>query len=252
VRIGLIGDTHGSLAELEAALGVCRAAAVDVVVHCGDFLSTPFSPDAPGETIALLRSAGVLCVHGNHERYLMDWGTPRWETTLATRRARSDALRPGVVENVAAGQALLSAEELTWLRSVPEELVLDAVRPGDVYVCHGMPGNVFNSIWPRSPIYDGNVTDEMRQAALSRPEVAGADLILCGHASAPYVQPEVLPNGRRALVVRSSGWPRQADGLPRTSAAIVTSRAAGWHVVIEPVLVAPRAAVGPGPSHGGP
>jgi hypothetical protein len=241
MRVGVIGDTHGSIAQLEAALAACRAAAADVVVHCGDFLSTPFSPDPPGDTIALLRAEGVLCVHGNHERYLMDWGTPRWEETLATRRARSDALRPGVVENVAAGQALLSAEELAWLRAVPAELVLDATRPGDVYACHGMPGNPFNSIWPRSRVYDGNVTDEVRVAALSRPEVAGADLILCGHAVAPYVQPEVLPNGRRALVVRSSGWPRQADGLARTSAAIATSGPAGWRVAIEPVLVASRA-----------
>jgi predicted phosphodiesterase len=237
MRIGLIGDTHGSVAELEAVLGVCRAASCDVIVHCGDFLTSPFSPDPPGQTIAILRGESVRCVVGNHERYLADWGTPRWEATVATRRARSDPPRSGLFEQVAAGKAALTPDELAWLRTVPEELIIDAERPGDVYVCHGMPGNPFNSIWPRSPIYDGNVTDEMRLMALSHPPVAAADVILCGHADAPYVQKEILPNGRRALVVRASGWPRADDGVPRSSAAIVTSGRDGWRVTIEPVRV---------------
>jgi hypothetical protein len=240
MRIGLIGDTHGWVPALEAAIAACRDASVDVLVHCGDFLSTPFSPDPPGETIALLRAKGVRCVHGNGERYLMDWGTPRWEETVALRRARSDQPPDYFLGMVAAGQAELTADDLAWLRAVPDELLLDASRPGDVYVCHAMPGNVFNTIWPRSPEYDANVTDEMRAAALARPAVAGADLILCGHASAPYVQAEELPGRRSALVVRASGWPRQDDAAPRTSVAILTRAPAGWEVLLRPLTYTPR------------
>ena len=249
MRIGLIGDTHGSVPALEGAIAACRAAAVDVLVHCGDFLESPVSPDPPGETIALLRAEGALCVHGNHERYLMDWGTPRWEATLATRLARRDPLRPGLLEQVPVGQAQLTADELAWLRAVPDELAIDAVRPGDVYVCHGLPGNPFDSLWPAlwaaNPTFS-NVTDEMRRAALEHPPLASADLVLCGHAAAPFVQPEWLPNGRRVIVVRASGWPRQDDRLPRTSAAILTSSPTGWHIAIEPVLYTPRAQAGGG------
>ena len=240
MRIGLIGDTHGWVPALEGAIAACRAAAVDVVVHCGDFLSTPFSPDPPGETIALLRAEGVLCVHGNGERYLMDWGTPRWEETVALRRARSDQPPDYFLHLVAAGQAELAAGDLAWLRAVPDELVLDAAHPGDVYVCHAMLGNAFMGFWPRSPIYDANVTDAMRAAALVRPEVANADLILCGHAPGPYVQVEDLPERRQTLVVRASGWPRQPDGRPRASVAILTARPAGWEVRLEPVVYTPR------------
>jgi hypothetical protein len=247
VRIGLIGDTHGSVPALEGAIAACRAAAVDALVHCGDFIQMPFSPDPPGETIALLRAEGVLCVHGNHERYLMDWGTLRWEATLATRLARHDPIRPGVLEQVPAGQAVLTADELAWLRAVPDELVLDAVRPGDVYVCHGMPGNPFVSPWPPSwpaePSY-GTVADEARLAALEHPPLAAADLVLCGHSVAPFVQPDWLPNGRRVIVVRASGWPRQDDRLARTSAAILTHGPAGWRIALEPVVYAPRASAG--------
>jgi hypothetical protein len=205
--------------------------------------TSPFSPDPPGETIALLRAEGVCCVHGNGEAYLTDWGTPRWERTVATRLKRPDPPRPGFWDLVPAGQAELSAEDLAWLRAVPEELVLDAVRPGDVYVCHGMPGNPFDSIWgpwgPLSRAYS-SVTEDERLAALARPEVANADLILCGHATAPHVQPEFLPNGRRAIVVRASGWPRQDDGVQRTSAAVLTHTAAGWEVLLQPVPYVPR------------
>jgi hypothetical protein len=67
MRIGLIGDTHGYLPALEAALRGCRAATCDLIVHRGDCLSSPFSPDPPAETLALLRSAEVLVVVGNGE-----------------------------------------------------------------------------------------------------------------------------------------------------------------------------------------
>lgn len=240
MRLGLIGDTHGAVPALTAAVAACRAAGADLLVHCGDFLSTPFSPDPPGETIALLQREGVRCVVGNGERYLMDWGTPRWEETMALRRARGDQPPDYFLPLVPAGQAELSAGDLAWLRSLPEELVLDGARPGDVYVCHGMPGNPFNTVWPQSPIYDANVTEAMRRAALTRPAVAGADLILCGHAPGPYVAFAELPNDRRPLVVRASGWPRQDDGVPRTSVAILTPTPAGWEVLVRPVPFTPR------------
>ena len=45
IRIGLLGDTHGHVPALEASIRGCREAGVDLVVHCGDFINTPFSPD---------------------------------------------------------------------------------------------------------------------------------------------------------------------------------------------------------------
>ena len=240
MRLGLIGDTHGSVPALEACLNICRGVSVDLIIHCGDALSTPFSPDPPGETIALLRRAGARCVHGNGERYLMDWGTPRWGATLALRRARSDQPPDYFLPFVSAGQAELSADDLAWLRKLPGELILDCARPGDVYVCHGMPGNPFNTLWPASPVYDANVTEAMKVAALSQSGPAGADLILCGHIHTPYLHAIDLPNGRRPLVVRASGWPARPDGMRRTSVAIIESGADGWAVAFRPARYTPR------------
>src|SRR5688500_16791528 len=91
MRLALIGDTHGYLPALEAALTACHDAAPDLILHCGDFLSATFSPDPPGESIALLRAAGVRAICGNGEVYLRDWATERWEGSLALRRARADS-----------------------------------------------------------------------------------------------------------------------------------------------------------------
>ena len=219
MRIGLIGDTHGYMPALEAVLAGCRDAACDLIVHCGDFLSTPFSPDPPGETIALLRAENVSVVVGNGEVYLRDWGTPRWEETLALRRQRPDP-PDHFLPYVAAGQAEVDAVDLAWLRAAPEDLVLSGGRPDDVYVCHGMPGNVFASIWDAhvyasmwdpGAAYTPDFTPETITAALSRPDVAGADLILCGHVHRPLVQRTALPKGREALVVRGTGYHQPAD-----------------------------------------
>src|SRR5438876_4985737 len=114
MRIGLIGDTHGYLPALESAIAGCQQGGVDLIVHCGDFLSTPFSPDPPDETIALLQAEEVTAIYGNGEIYLCHWNTPQWEGTLAQRLRRPDT--PGFLPFVAAGQAALSEESLVWLR----------------------------------------------------------------------------------------------------------------------------------------
>jgi 3',5'-cyclic AMP phosphodiesterase CpdA len=69
--------TEGNAAALEAARAVLKKHAPDVLVHAGDVLCCPFSPDPPAETIGLLRAEGVRTILGNHDRYLVDWGTPR-------------------------------------------------------------------------------------------------------------------------------------------------------------------------------
>lgn len=204
MRICLIGDTHGFVPGLEAALAACRRHAPDLIVHCGDFLTSPFSPDPPGETIELLRAQNVQVIYGNNEAYFRDWGTPRWEATVAERRRRP-ASPDYFLSLIEMGQAKLAAADLAWLRALPAELSLDGARQGDVCVCHGMPGNPFATIWDTAPAFTPDFTEQEIKDALSRPAVASADLILCGHTPGPTLLRTALPNGRTALVVRSSG-----------------------------------------------
>src|SRR5438552_17079952 len=129
MRLALIGDTHGDVPALEAVMAACRRAAPDLVVHCGDFLSTPFTPDPPEETVSFLRAEGIRAIIGNGEAYLRDWGTPRYEVAMAQRRERADS-PDYFLHLVPAGQAELRAEDLAWLRSLPDELMLNCTRPG--------------------------------------------------------------------------------------------------------------------------
>jgi predicted phosphodiesterase len=249
MRIGLISDTHGSLPALEAVLNACRAAACDVIVHAGDFLSSPFSPDPPGESVALLRAESLPVILGNNELYLRDWGTPHWEATLGQRRQRPDS-PDFFLPFIPAGQAELSPADLAWLRSLPEELVLDGARAGDVYVCHGMPGNSFVTPWDSDVRYTppGFQFQEQVATALARPGVADADLILCGHTHQPLIQRTNLPNGRSALVVRCSGG--TSTGTPPRAwycgYAIMTHRAPTatsyleWEITVGTVPYLPR------------
>jgi hypothetical protein len=76
-----------------------------------------------------------------------------------------------------------------------------------------MPGNPFTTIWDNDPIYTPDFEHGEVEAALSKPEVANADLILCGHVPYPLAQRQRLPNGRMALVLRGVGWTRgEKDG----------------------------------------
>jgi hypothetical protein len=190
----------------------------------------------------------VRAIRGNGEAYLCDWGTERWEATLAQRRARADS-PDYFLADVPAGQALLTADDLAWLRALPDELVLDCARPGDVYVCHAMPGNPFSTLWEPHPVYDGHITAQMRDAALSRPGPAGADLILAGHVHQPFVQRTTLPNGRTALVVRGAGVnrvPSDTGDVWSTGCAILTHPGgaaqgyAGWEITLRPLPFVPR------------
>ncbi len=205
MRIGLIGDTHGYVPALEAAIAGCHDAGVDLIIHCGDFLSAPFSPDPPDETIALLQTEKVIAIVGNAEIYLSHWNTAHWDGTLGKRMRRPDS-PTSFLSNIPAGQAALSETSLAWLRTLPHELVLDCARKGDVYVCHAMPGDPFSTIWDSDPEFTPNFTSAEIESILSQPQVANADLILCGHVPFPLAQRTALPNGRVALVVRGVGW----------------------------------------------
>lgn len=220
MRIGLVSDCEGNVAALEAALRALAAHAPDVLVHAGDILNCPFSPDPPSETISLLKAEGVQVITGNHDRYLADWNTARWPHTLWMRLRRSDRMVTWL-DDLSRAQAALAPDDLAWLRSLPEELLLD----DGVYVCHGMPGNPWNSIWPRHRAYDGNVTDADRNASLSLLARLDVSLVLSGHVPHPWEFYDQLPGGRPLRVVRAGS---REEGM--VGYAVVTGRASAWDV----------------------
>lgn len=74
MRIAVIGDIHGNLAALEAALGEVDRLRPDKIIVLGDVV------DGAPDSIAcwrMVRALGAPQVRGNHERYVFDFGTER-------------------------------------------------------------------------------------------------------------------------------------------------------------------------------
>jgi predicted phosphodiesterase len=233
MRIALIGDSHGHVPALEAVLAAARAAGPDLVVHCGDLVTLPFSPDPPGESIDLLRAEGVPTIFGNHDLMLRAWGTPEWEPSLARRLRRGYAPGPWV-RLVGAGQARLRPDDLAWLRALPEDIAL----PEGAYLTHSLPGNPFLSL-DGSDEREQGVAAAEREAAFARPGAAEAEVILCGHAHSPR-----LLQRPRQLIVRTGAaiGPNVPPGteLRQGDYALVTRRAAGWQVAFATTEWRPR------------
>lgn len=74
MRIAVLGDIHGNLPALEAALQEIERLKPDQIVVMGDIV------DGAPDSLACWRRAvelGVPMLRGNHERYVFDYGTPR-------------------------------------------------------------------------------------------------------------------------------------------------------------------------------
>ena len=66
--VGLLGDIHAEDRLLEQALGVFRETGVTDVLCVGDVVD---GEGDPNRCFDLLQDHGVICVAGNHERWML-------------------------------------------------------------------------------------------------------------------------------------------------------------------------------------
>jgi putative phosphoesterase len=71
-RLGVIGDIHTQAERLTWALDLLRAQNVELIVATGDIADGPHDASAVARACKQLRQAGVACVLGNHDRWLLD------------------------------------------------------------------------------------------------------------------------------------------------------------------------------------
>lgn len=151
MRIALISDIHANLTALEAVLRGIKKHAPDMILSLGDQVNLGPSPK---ETMALLREQGVVCLHGNHERYILS-------------QMKGDPAYQGANFNCLRYQAQhLTAEEITHKTFMD----IDGVT-----FCHALLED------DRFPVYD------VRQATpLLKQMTPSAPLhIICGHGHNP-------------------------------------------------------------------
>lgn len=180
MRLGIISDLHADIGALRDALA--RLAGCETIVCCGDIVDEGSEPEA---VIAALRAAGVLCIRGNHDRWVAERGTHRG----------------------AVGDELpLAPGTLAWLEALPpgRELLVGEVR---VAVAHGSPRSDMRGIEPEDT--------ELRAAEQLLEQAGGAEVLIVGHTHRPFEL--ALPGGR--MIVNPGALLRETPGQGAVPAA---------------------------------
>lgn len=111
-RFACIGDVHCEDRRLEATLGFLEHEELDAVLCVGDIADGTGDVD---RCCSLLAEAGVLCVAGNHDRWLI----------------------AGTMRSLPQATLSLSAQSRAWLESLPPTRTFETVV-GRLMLCHGV------------------------------------------------------------------------------------------------------------------
>jgi len=199
LRIALLGDIHGNVAALDAALTQIEAARPDAIAITGDLVMNGPRPSDVLDRVRALDAAGAYVVQGN--------------TDIAVADFDYSAAFPWLDEVPAAHRSVaewthdqLSDDELAYLRRLPSER---RIRVGDllVLVCHASPGSQT----------EGLPADLDPSVTVQRITRTDARAIACGHTHAA----EVRDFGRR-LVVNPGSCGYAFDGDPGAAWALLT------------------------------
>ena len=199
LRLAVLGDIHGNLGALEAALADIKRHKPDRLVITGDLTYNGPRPAESLERVRALESDGTLVIAGN--------------TDIAVADADYAAAFPWMEEVPAAHRAAaewahdqLSDDQLDYLRRLPAErrLWVDDLL---VLACHGSPGSMTAGL-PAD--LDPTVTVE-------RVTRTDARVILCGHTHFA----DVRELGQR-LIVNPGSCGYAFDGEPSACWALLT------------------------------
>ncbi len=137
MRLALISDIHGNSIALEAVFADIDRLGVDQVVCLGDVAT--LGP-CPGEVIGILRDRGCPCVLGNHDAFMFNEGLVRSYTDAKL-----------VLEAVQWCQAQMQAEEVEFLRSFQDKIVVPVAGDLSCYLCHGSPRSFMEEVLSTTP-----------------------------------------------------------------------------------------------------
>ena len=202
MRIAAIADVHGNSAALEAVLRDVDRVGADLVVNLGDHFSGPL--DAAG-TADLIAGRDMICVRGNHDRWLVE-------------RTRDEM---GPSDRVA--EARLTERDRRWLASLAPTATVD-----DVFACHGTPDGD-TTYWLERVRADGSIGMAERETIERHGRDVRASLILCGHTHIPRTVR--LGDGRLIVNPGSVGCPGYEDDAPVPHAMQSGTPDAAWALV---------------------
>jgi diadenosine tetraphosphatase ApaH/serine/threonine PP2A family protein phosphatase len=123
MRALVLSDIHGNLQALTAVLAA--AGSWEALWNLGDMVG--YGPN-PNEVLDTIRPLATLTVRGNHDRVCCGMGSTRHFNPTARAAAKWT-------------NEALSAENLQWLRALPQGPLLAAEDDAQVTLAHGSPLN---------------------------------------------------------------------------------------------------------------
>jgi putative phosphoesterase len=201
VRLAVMSDVHGNLPALEAVLEDLQQYELDGVIVAGDFIGGPH----PVETIHLLRALGSWMIRGNSDSRLVEraaGNVPAKYTCLQFALARW-------------ASAHVDQETVDFLKSLPEQRVVNIPGAPAIRVVHGSPRDPSESIFPDRDLS----TLDLALAQVGEP------VLVCGHTHIPW---SLERDGRLALNPGAVAGP--LNGEVGAQYALLTWREDRWQV----------------------
>ena len=128
MRLAVLADIHGNLPALQAVLTELERLQPDFVVLDGDLINPmPFN----NGVVDVVRASDWAVVRGNHEFYLLDYGTER------APQGAEDSERWGSLHWLV---KRVGMEQAYYLAALPDELRLQFPGFQPIRVAHGVPG----------------------------------------------------------------------------------------------------------------
>ena len=207
-RVAVLADIHGNLPALEAVLADLAQFPVDQVIVAGDVINWgPFSAQVTERVLA----ADWAVIRGNHEYYLLDYGTPRapalWNdldhfSTLPWLRRQ------------------LAGRLHSRIASWPDTITLRPPDAPPLRVVHGTPRS------PWEPIYPWMSTEELGGILDGVEE----ETIVTAHIHLPFDQ-----RFDRWHIVNPGSVGLPLDGTWEASYLILDGDADGWRATFRRV-----------------
>jgi predicted phosphodiesterase len=181
MRLAVIADIHANLPALQAVLEDLEAYHPDAVLAAGDLV---LGGPQPVEVLQALRALPLVCIRGNNEEYLLEYGRApekyngkRWAPLHWT-------------------YARLGASDLEWIANLPRTLSFAPDGATALRMVHGSPpGCPQGGLVPD----DARVLELFRRAHLVPPDNAPTPLsdalavvsepnLICAHTHIPWQQ----------------------------------------------------------------
>ncbi|MEN0643500.1 YfcE family phosphodiesterase [Alkalicoccobacillus gibsonii] len=194
MRLAFLSDIHGNATALEAVLNELNQQEIDKIYILGDLCFRGPEPKRVLELIQGLNNAEVI--KGNADEWLTDGfrdGDFPEEVKELLNEERNWTLQR------------LSEEDLTYLKNLPTELVLDELD-SIIHAFHATPSSLYD-------VVNVDDTEAIENEIMQKDE---ADIYIYGHTHIPYVR---SLHGKSVVNTGSVGLP--FDGHPLASYLVV-------------------------------